>query len=178
MGLDEDLARIAQAASAHGSVTGVLAAEPAGASRVYVVSLGEDEERRWLVVDDDGLPVDRRMDVRDAASIVAMCELAGDVAGGGDLAGLRAHLEQLRQTERPEGIDAVEEAARNLAQTVGEPPRLATPAYLDAVGEATRTLESALGDISSPFAEALRSGTAAVDEFVREVERGYALPLR
>ena len=178
MGLDEDLARIAEAASAHGSVTGVLAAEPAGGSRLYVVSLGESEERRWLVVDDGGRPVDRRTEVRDAASIVAMCELAGDVAGGGDLAGLRVQLERLREVERPAGIDAVEEAVRALEDTVGEPPRVATPAYLDAVGRATQVLESALGDVSSPFAEALRSGTAAVDEFVREVERGYALPLR
>ena len=178
MGLDEDLARVARAASAHGSVTGVLAGEPAGASRLYVVSLGEGDARRWLVVDDEGRPVDRRTDVRDAASIVAMCELAGDIAGGGDLAGLRGHLQQLREAEHPEGIDAVEEAVRALERTVGEPPRVATPAYLDAVGEATLALESALGDISSPFAEALRSGTAAVDEFVREVERGYALPLR
>lgn len=178
MRLDEDLARIADAASAHGSVTGVLAAEPAGGSRLYVVSLGEDEERRWLVVDDDGRPTDQRTEVRDAASIVAMCELAGDVAGGGNLGGLRMHLERLREVEHPEGIDAVEEAVRALEHTVGEPPRVATPAYLDAVGQATQALESALGDISSPFAEALRSGTAAVDEFVREVERGYALPLR
>ena len=177
MGLHEDLERIALAASPHGAVTGVLAAEPAGGRRLYVVSLGE-EDRRWLVFEDDGRLVDHRADVRDAASIVAMCELAGDVAGGGDLAGFREHLERLREVEQPDGIEAVEEAARELAGTIGDPPRLASPAYLDAVGEATLALERALGDVSSPFAEALRGGTGAVDEFVREVERGYAVPLR
>jgi len=175
--LVDDLERIAAAASTHGKVTGVLAAEPAGGRRLYVVSLG-DEERRWLVLDDDARPVERRAEVRDAASIVAMCELAGDVAGGGNLAELREQLDRLREVERPEGVEAVEEAARELERTVGEPPRVATPAYLDAVGEATLTLERALGDVSSPFAEALGAGTGAVDEFVREVEGGYALPLR
>jgi hypothetical protein len=175
--LVDDLERIAGAASTHGTVTGVLAAEPAGGRRLYVVSLG-DEERRWVVLDDDGRSIDRRAEVRDAASIVAMCELAGDVAGGGNIAGLREHLDRLRETERPEGIEAVEEAARELERTIGEPPRVATPRYLDAVGEATLMLERALGDLSSPFAEALRAATGAVDEFVREVEGGYVLPLR
>jgi hypothetical protein len=178
MGLTEDLERIAAVASALGEVTGVLAAEPAGGRRVYLVALGEDDRRRWVVLDDDGQPVDRREDVRDAASIVAMCELAEDLAGGGDLEALRAHLTQLRIVENPPGIDGAEEAALALERTIGAPPRVATPAFLDDVGAATIALERALGDVSSPFAEALRAGTAAVDEFVRDVERRYPVPLR
>jgi hypothetical protein len=178
MALSEALERIAAAASGHGEVAGVLAAEPAGGQRLYLVALGGDDDRGWVVLDDDGDPVDRREDVRDAASIVAMCELAEDLAGGGDLEGLRAHLTQLRVVESPPGIEAAEEAALALERTIGAAPRVATPAFLDDVGAATLALERALGDMSSPFAEALRAGTAAVDEFVRDVERRYTLPLR
>src|SRR5581483_1371567 len=179
MGLQDDLERIAAAASTHGEVTGVLAAEPAGSGRVYLVALGEEESHRWLLLDADGNLVTQRAAVREAASIVAMCELAGDVAGGGDLPGLRAHLQRLREGEGADAdLAAAEDAARELQRAVGEPPRVAAPGYLDAVGEATLALERALGDVASPFASALRAGTGAVEEFVREVEGSYAVPLR
>jgi hypothetical protein len=174
MALTDDLERIAVAAAAHGPVAAVLAAEPAGGRRLYLVALGDD--RRWLVLDDAGQPVDRRGVVREVASIVALCELAGDIAGGGDVAALRAELHRLREVEDADVEDA-EEAAGALERAIGEPPRVATPAYLDEVGAATHTLERTLGDLSSPFAEALRAATGAVDEFVRDVERGYELPL-
>ena len=104
MTLSEDLERIAGAASAHGEVTGVLAAEPATGRRFYLVALGADDSRRWVVLGEDGQPIDRRDDVRDTASIVAMCELAADLAGGGDLERLRAQLAQVRMVEQPPGI--------------------------------------------------------------------------
>jgi hypothetical protein len=178
MALADDLDRIAAAAAAHGEVAGVLAAEPAHARRAYLVALGAEEARRWLVVDDDGNPLDRRADVRDAASIVAMCELASELAGGGDLEALRSQLAQVRMVEQPAGIEEAEQAALALERAVGAPPRIATPDYLDTVGAATMTLERALGESSSPFSEAIRSATGAVDEFVRDVERGYLLDLR
>ena len=65
-----------------------------------------------------------------------------------------------------------------LEQAIGEEPRVASPAYLDAVGFAARELERLLGETASPFAEALRSGTAAVEEFAKDVERRYAVDLR
>jgi len=83
--------------------------------------------------------VTRREDVRDAASIAAMCEVAADVAG-------------------------------ELGIPVGAAPRVASPGFLDEVGAASAG--------SQDFTGALRAGTGAVQEFVREVERGYALPLR
>jgi hypothetical protein len=178
MTLAEELAKIARAAGAHGSVTGVLAAEPMRGRRAYLVAFGGDEDRRWLVVDDTGAAIDRRDVVRGVASIVAMCELAGDFAGGGDLEALRARLAELRVTERPDGIEEAEAAALELERTIGAPPRVASPAYLDDVGAATLALERALGDDSSPFSAALRSATGAVDEFVRDVERGYLVALR
>jgi len=178
MTLADDLARVAAGAAAHGAVSGVLAAEPGGRRRLYLVAFGAEEEREWLVLDGAGEPVRRRDDVRDAASIVAMCELAGDLAGGGELEALRAQLAQVRMVEQPPGIEEAEEAALALEHAVGAPPRVATPAYLDEVGVATMALERALGETTSPFSAAVRSSTGAVDEFVAEVERGYKVDLR
>jgi hypothetical protein len=149
MALAEDLERIAAAAAAHGEVSGVLAAEPAAGRRVYLVSIGDEDERRWALFDDAGAIVDRREDVRDAASIVVMCELSAELAG---MAGLE--------------------------RVVDAPPRVASPGYLDDVGAAMMAHERALGELSSPFSEAIRAGTGAVDAFVKDVERGYLVDLR
>jgi hypothetical protein len=177
MALDEELARAAAAASSRGEVAGVLAAEPRDGLRLYLVALNGGEGPRWIVVDSAGREVDRREDVRSAASIVGLCELAADVAGGGDLAGLRQELGRLRVAEQASTEEA-ESAADALERAIGVPPRVASPRYLDDVGAATAALEQALGTVSSPFAAALRAGSSSVDEFVRDVERGYALPLR
>jgi hypothetical protein len=177
MGLADDLERIAAAAAAHGEVSAVLAAEPASALRRYLVAFADGEARRWLVFDDRGTVVTQRDEVRDTASIVVMCELAEDLAGGGDLEQLRAQLARVRIVEQPPGIEEAEEAALTLERVLGAPPRLATPGFLDEVGAATVALERALGETSSPFSAAIRGATGAVDEFVREVERDYAVPL-
>ena len=178
MALDDDLERIATAAAAYGTVKAVLAAEPASTLRRYLVALGDDEKRTWLVLDDETGVVTRRDEVRDTASIVAMCELAEDFAGGGDLEQLRTELAHVRISEQPPGIEEAEEAALALERAIGAPPRLATPAFLDEVGAATVALEQALGETSSPFSAAIRGATGAVDEFVRDVERDYAVTLR
>jgi hypothetical protein len=178
MALADELDRIASLAAVHGDVSGVLAAEPDPGRRFYLVSLGSEPDRRWVVLDSEGAAIDRRDDVRDAASIVVMSELAADLAGGGDLEALRSQLAQVRLVEQPAGIEEAESAALELERVIGAPPRVASPAYLDAVGAATLQLEHALGEISSPFSSAIRSATGAVDEFVGDVERGYLLPLR
>lgn len=77
MTLVEDLERIAEAAAGHGPVEAVLAAEVSD-TRLYLVALGGDE-RKWLVLDDTGAPVDERTRVRDTASIVAMAEVVGEL---------------------------------------------------------------------------------------------------
>lgn len=136
MALTDDLERIAAAAAEHGAVAAVLAAEPMDGNRCYVVAL--DGGERWVVLRDDAEAVTRREDVRNAASIVAMCELAADTAGA-------------------------------LGADPGEPPLLARPGYLDEVGVALAGRRE--------FIDALRAGTSAVDAFVQQVERGYALPL-
>ncbi len=177
MGLAEELVQIAETAAAHGEVDGVLAAEPGQGRRRYLVALGPDETRRWLVLDEAATPVLDLEDVRDTASIVAMCELTADLAGGGDLEQLRSQLARVRMVEQPPGIEEAETAALALERIIGAPPRVASPAYLDEVGAATLQLEQALGSVSSPFSEALRAGRGVVDEFVRDVERDYALEL-
>jgi len=176
--LGAELERVAVAAGAHRQVSGVLAAEPAGRQRLYLVAFGDDDERSWLVVDETGAPVDERGLVREVASIVVMCELAEELSGGGQLDELRARLAQLRMTEQPPGIEAAEEAALELERVIGAPPRIASPAFLDEVGSATLALERALGDFESPFASALRSSTGAVDAFLAEIETRYRVPLR
>ena len=178
MALSDDLERIAGAAQAFGTVRGVLAAEPLTARRTYLVAFEDDGARAWLALDDDARPLERREDVRDTASIVALCEVAGDVAGGGDLDELRASLAQLRITEAPPGIEEAEAAALALEHAIGAPPRVASPAYLDEVGAATVALERSLGEHASPFANAMKASTTAVDSFVQEVETAYKVPLR
>jgi len=177
--LSDDLERIAASAAAHGAVTAVLAAEPALTdARLYLVSFEDDDAREWLVLDHEGRPVDKRETVRDTASIVVMCELAGELAGGGELEALRAHLAELAVVEQPDGIDEARDAALALEQTIGAPPQVASPAYLDAIGEATRALEQTLGALESPFAAAVASSAGVVEAFIREVEERYKLRLR
>jgi hypothetical protein len=183
MGLREDVERVGELASSYAapgeSLAGVLATEPGDGRRVYLCAFAaEDGGRSWLALDDGGTPITSRTSVRDAASIAALCELAEETAGGGDLEELRAQLASLRLTESPPGIEEAEEAALALERTIGTPPRLATPTYLDAVGLAARRLEQALGENgSSPFANAMKQGLVAVDELTAEIEGRYKLEL-
>jgi hypothetical protein len=80
MKLDE----VARAAGAHGDVSGVLAAESADGERSYLVSFGEDDAREWLLLDAARRPVADRSRVREVASLVAMSELAAELAGADD----------------------------------------------------------------------------------------------
>jgi hypothetical protein len=179
--LAEELDRVAAAAAEHASdgeaVAAVLAAEPAGGRRVYLCAFEGREGRKWLALDDDTRPIADRGLVRNAASIAALCEVAVEVAGGGELEELRSRLAALRLSEAPPGIEEAEDAALELERVIGAAPRLASPDYLDAVGAATLRLEQALGqDGPSPFAEAMRQAVGVVDELTAEVERGYKRP--
>jgi hypothetical protein len=178
--LSEELDRTAAAAERYASegerLTGVVAAEPTDGVRVYLCAFESGESRSWLALDEAGRPVEDRAAVREAAELSALCELAEEISGGGDLEELRSVLMRLRLTEDPVGIEEAEEAALALEAAVGRPPRVASHAYLDAVGAATRRLERALGDAAtSPFAQAMQLATAAVTELADEVELGYKL---
>jgi hypothetical protein len=181
--LSDELNRAAEHALAAGeaaaTVSGVLATEPQPGSRVFVCSLdGTDGTRGWLAVRGDGTVVTARSDLRAAVSIAALCEIAAESAGGGDLDGLIASLADLREREAPDGIEDAEAAARALRDVIGEPPQLSTPARLDEIGAATRRLEQELDPGGpSPFAAALKAAQGAVSELQREVEAGYLSPL-
>jgi len=137
-----------------------------------------DERPAWLALDAAGAPIASLSVVREAAKLAALCEVAEESAGGGDLPQLRERLREIRETEAPEGIEAAELAAAELAETLEAEPRLATTDYLDRVGAAVRRLEQALGDdAGSPFAAALQQALPAVDEVAAEVERRYKGPL-
>ena len=182
MGLAEELDRIAAAALEHASegeaVAAILAAEPASGRRVYLCAYEGGDVRSWLALDDALRPVEDRGLVRDAASIAALCEVAVEVAGGGDLEDLRARLVAVRLRESPPGIEEAEEAALALERVLGAAPRLASPAFLDDVGTATLRLEQALGqDGPSPFAESMRQAVGVVNELTTEIEREYKAPL-
>ena len=183
MSVSDELERAAGAARAAveggSSVSGVLATEPRPGLQVFLCSIdGADGTRGWLAVQGDGTVVTVRSDLRAAVSIAALCEVAADSAGGGDLDGLIASLAELREREAPEGIEDAEEAARGLRDVIGEPPQLATPARLDEIGVATRRLEQELDPGgASPFAAALKAAQGAVQELQREVEAGYLADL-
>ena len=181
--LTDELERIAALVTAHApagdEVSGIIATEPTAGRRVYLCSYDDaDGLRSWLAVREDGVPVDSREELREAVSIAAICEVAVDAAGGGDVEALIASLAELREREAPEGIDAAEEAARALQAALGDPPQLATPARLDEIGTATRRLERELDPGgASPFAAAMKTAQGAVAELQREIEAGYRLDL-
>jgi hypothetical protein len=182
MDLNDDLRRIADAAVRFAEpgeeLTGIVPAEPSPGSRAYLCAYrGDGDATTWLVLDDAAHPLRNRALVRQVVSIAALCELAEDVAGGGDLDDLRSQLVALRMTENPPGIDEAEEAALALQATIGATPRVATPQHLDAVGLATVRLEQVLGSSGSPFAAAMKQAAGTVDELARDVESGYKVAL-
>jgi hypothetical protein len=176
--LQDDLARIAETAAGYAAdgeeLSGVLAAEPPSGERVYLCAYRAGDAHTWLALDDGGRPLADRELVRQAASLIALSEVAEESAGGGELDELRSRLVALRLTENPPGIDEAEEAVIALQQVLGATPRLATAAYLDEVGAATRRLDQALGDSGmSPFAEAMKAASGSVEDFVTDVESHY-----
>ena len=177
MELAEELAEVASRTGA----AAVLAAEARPGERIYVCAFEEaDGGRTWLAYDAFGEPVTQRRRVRDAVSIVALCEVAEETAAGGDLDELRSQLAALRIAEAPPGIEEAEEAALELQRVLGAPPTLAAPERLDAIGAATRRLETALGGAmqGSPFANAMKAASGVVEALSSDVERSYRVALR
>jgi hypothetical protein len=176
VGLAAELEQVA----ARSGAAAVLPAEAHPGDRIFLCAFDEsDGGRTWLAYDGRGEPVSDRLRVRDAVSIVALCELAEETAGGGDLDELRSRLAAIRVTESPPGIEEAEEAALALQRVIGAPPTLATPARLDEIGAATRRLEEALGSAlhGSPFAQAMKGAGDVVEALFGDVERSYRIPL-
>jgi hypothetical protein len=100
--------------------------------------------------------------------------VAADLAGGDELAELRARLRELAETDAPEGIEEAEAAATAVADLLAEQPRVATTAFLDELGARSRRLEHALGtDSVSPFGTAVQQALPAVEELAADVVRNY-----
>jgi hypothetical protein len=176
--LADDLERIAAAAVAHAEgadLSGILAAEPASGTRIYVCAFeAADGVRSWLALDDAGVPVASRRHVREAVTVAALCEVAEESAFPGDLDELRAQLVALRITERPEGIDEAEAAALALQRILGAPPHLASPARLDEIGQAVRRLELALDPTApSPFTSAMQGAVDVAEALWGDVAAAY-----
>src|SRR6266536_244568 len=140
MAFRDDLDRAAAAADRFAGpgeeLAGVVPAEPEPGERAYLCAFVAGEERTWLVLDDEGEPVTSRDAVRRTVSITAMCELAEESAGGGELAELRERLVALRITESPSGI---EEA---LGDSAGSPFAEAMKRGLASVEELAHDVES------------------------------------
>jgi hypothetical protein len=182
MAVVEDVERIASAAAAFAEpgeeLAGVLVAETLG-RRVYLCAFASAERRAWLALGDDAEPLTEGRLVREAASLAALCEVAEESAGGGQLPELQARLAELRETDNPEGIEEAEAAAASLVETLQPEPRIASGAYLDALGSASRRLEQALGESgASPFAAAMQASLGAVEDLAADVEGNYKIPLQ
>ena len=183
MALADELERIGALVSTHAgpgdAVSAIIATEPSLGHRVYLCSFDDaDGLRSWLAIRDDGVTVTSREELRVVVSIAAICEVAFEAAGGGDVDALIARLVEIRGQEAPAGIEGAEEAARVLRSVLGDPPQLATPGRLDDIGLATRRLEQELDPTApSPFAAALQSAQGAVAELQREIEAGYRVEL-
>jgi HPt (histidine-containing phosphotransfer) domain-containing protein len=182
MALSDELEPILAAAAALAApgerLSGVLVAEPLAFGRVYLCAFESDTGHTWVALDAGAAPVTTRETVREAAELAALCEVAEEAAGGGNLPELRERLRELRETEAPEGIEEAEEAARALAEMLQPEPRLASTDYLDRLGSAARRLEQALGnDAGSPFGAAMQQALPAVEELADDVERTYKGPL-
>jgi hypothetical protein len=180
--LSEDLERIAARAETYATpgehVSGIVAAEPVDAGRVYLCAYETAGGHAWLAFDADGEPISSRHSVHAAASLTGLCEIAEESAGGGDVPQLLARLAELQETEAPDGIEEAVEAAKALAAALEPEPRLATTGYLDRLGAASRRLEHALGeDGGSPFAAAMQQAVPVVEGLAAEIERTYKGPL-
>ena len=181
MSLSAELESVAASAATFASpgeeLGGVVAVETLG-RRVYLCAFVSAAGQSWLALDGESSPIADMRLVREAASLAALCEVAEESAGGGDLPELRARLAELREREAPEGIEEAETAAAALSELVSQELRLASGEYLDAIGAASRRLEETLGAASgSPFAAAMQSAVGAVEELAADIERTYKLPL-
>jgi len=84
MALEEDIARAAEQAAAFAapgeSVLAVLAAEPSPGARVYLCSFESEAGISWLALGAGGEPLTSRVVVREAVSLLALCEIAEEAA--------------------------------------------------------------------------------------------------
>jgi hypothetical protein len=123
--LSEDVSRIAGIAAQHRApgqqVVAVLPVDSAAGERLYLCAFADDEgNQEWLALDADGVPVDDRARVREAASIAALVEVAEEaseqVAEGPRVASL-PYLDSIGgDTNIAAALPAVEELTLDIEQ--------------------------------------------------------------
>ena len=84
MALEDDVRRAAEQAARFAApgehVSAVLAAEASAEARVYVCSFEGDSGRSWLALDARGEALTDRAILREAVSLLALCEIAEEAA--------------------------------------------------------------------------------------------------
>jgi hypothetical protein len=121
--LSEDVSRIAAVAATHAApgqhVGAVLAVESAVGERMYLAAyVDRESNKEWLALTQDGAPVTSREQVREAASIAALVEVAEEaaevVAEGPRLASL-AYLDSIGgDSSIAAALPAVDELTRDV----------------------------------------------------------------
>ena len=145
-------------------VAAVIAVEPEPGQRRYLAAFEAGEDVEYLLVDPGGAPVSDRRMIRDAVSLIALCELAEELslAVAADTVRERfgAVAAELRSQDPAAAgaAVAVAEAAEVVAAAAAG-PRVATPAFLDAVAAVAFQLGSAL-DAYAAHAERLAEHAA------------------
>jgi hypothetical protein len=99
--LSDDLGRIGATAATYAgpdeSVAAILAVEASAGERLYVCAFEAGERAQtWLVLDDDGSPVNNRRRIREAASIAALCEIAEEATSSN---GNEVHVASLERLD-------------------------------------------------------------------------------
>ena len=161
----------------------ILPTEARAGRRIYLCAFGgtDGEAESWLGLDAAGRPVVERQVVRDAVSIAAMCELAEETAAGGDLDDLKSRLVALRVTDEP----ARHRGGRGRGRGAAARPRRRRrssrrPPGSTRSGRRRASWSCALGGElqGSPFAQAMLSAPAVVEQLTADVEGSYRAPLR
>jgi hypothetical protein len=162
MTLEQELETTLAAAGRHAQgdeqPVAVIATEPAGGARVYVIAFTAGGDLAYLALDESGTPVSDRRLVRDAVALAALAERAEEVSGATAAEELVARFTEA--AERLRGADAAAAAAaadavvaaagRLAAAATG--PRPATAQYLDRMAALAGELAAAL-DAFVPHAQ-------------------------
>jgi hypothetical protein len=125
VGLSEDVSRIAAEAARHAApgqrVAAVLPVESAAGERVYLAAFVDREDNKeWLALTHDGVPVTSREVVREAASIAALVEVAEEAAeqaGDGPRVASLPYLDSIGgDSNIAAALPAVDELTRDVEQ--------------------------------------------------------------
>jgi len=170
-------------AGGEGTVAAVMAAEPAGGYRVYVVALECGGELSYLALDASLEPLRDRRLVREAVTMLGLAERAEEASTAIVADELDAPFAEAERALRSAGQEApaaaaaaVRAALAALSEVVAG-PRLATPLFLDRVGGAAAELGRCLDEYRF-HAERLSDGAQAASPEAEAAWSALALATR